>query len=224
MGASIEDTPWRPIYGPPGTGVSPSHSPPGAVCHPNGLPHWTRGRGSERERRRHCRRRRRRRRHDPAPAPTCRRRRRRGGGFRPPAPLPSPPPPGPRRFAVAVANHYHMAAWQSFFSESAGVLLRRELGHASSQPHRAHPGRKNLLMTVAASIRGKNLGCASQPHSSPSRSAHHWHSASGVPLSNSRTAPRPPSGDSTSSRRCPQSRPGTPPPPLFGKRIFGTNR
>ena len=136
-----------------------------------------------------------------------------GGGGLWTGPLPSPPPPGPRRFAVAVANHYHMAAWQSFFSESAGVLLRRELGHASSQPHRAHPGRKNLLMTVAASIRGKNLGCASQPHSSPSRSAHHWHSASGVPLSNSRTAPRPPSGDSTSSRRCPQSRPATPHPP-----------
>jgi hypothetical protein len=66
----------------------------------------------------------------------------------------------------------------------------------------------------------ENLGCASQPHSSPSRSAHHWHSASGVPLSNSRTAPRPPSGDSTSSRRCPQSRPATPPPPHYLEREY----
>ena len=62
---------------------------------------------------------------------------------------------------------------------------------------------KNLLMAVAASIGGKNLGCASRPHSSPSRSAHHWLSASGVPLSTSRTAPWPPSGFSSGSRRCP---------------------
>ena len=43
----------------------------------------------------------------------------------------------------------------------------------------------------------KNSGCASQPHSphsSPSWSAHHWHSASGVPLSKSRTVLWPTSG------------------------------
>ena len=75
------------------------------------------------------------------------------------------------------------------------------------------PWAKNLLMAIAASIRGKNLGCASQPHSSPSWSAHHWHSASGVPLSISRTAPWQPSGSSSSSRRCPRCRPAPRPAP-----------
>ena len=75
------------------------------------------------------------------------------------------------------------------------------------------PWAKNLLMAIAASIRGKNLGCASQPHSSPSWSAHHWHSALGVPLSISRTAPWQPSGSSSSSRRCPRCRPAPRPAP-----------
>ena len=87
-----------------------------------------------------------------------------GGEVVEPAPLPSPPPPGSRCLQVTPANNCHMTTWQSSFSGSAGVLLRRELGHASSQPHRAHPGRKTLLMAVAASIRGKTLGAQADHH------------------------------------------------------------
>ena len=65
-----------------------------------------------------------------------------GGGVVKPASLPSPSSPGSRRCAVTAANHCQMATWQSSFSGSAGVLLQRELGHASLQPRRAHPGRK----------------------------------------------------------------------------------
>jgi hypothetical protein len=82
----------------------------------------------------------------PPPRPGTRHRRGGGGGggrggYRP-APLPTPSPPGPCRFTATAANRCHMATWQPSFSGSARVLHRQELGHASSQPCRAHPGRK----------------------------------------------------------------------------------
>jgi hypothetical protein len=62
------------------------------------------------------------------------------------APLPSPPPhlldpAGSQGLQQTIAKVENLK-WQSSFSGSVGALLLRELGHASSQPHSAHPGRK----------------------------------------------------------------------------------